>query len=172
MADSATDSIKGILQTYRYPALAIVIIGLLNVIAWLFIRSCSGDPHLRKAKEFYEAGNFAQAASEAEIFISNNPNVVNGYNILGDAQMALAEFSRGDFKTYMEHACAAIKAYKKSVSIAYNNNIASKAAVLEMRTQGQYDSEGKPFGCENTAAGSAETGAGSSETGPGEKTQE
>ena len=163
MADSTPISIveyvKGIFQTHRYPVLAILLIGLINFTIWFGYKSCGGDPHLRKAMEFYEAGNFAGAASEAEIYISNNPNVVNGYNILGDAQAALADISRGgDFKTFMEHACAAIRAYKKSTSIAYNNNVASKAVILEQQTQGLYDSEGKPYGCENAGAGNPQTG--------------
>ena len=163
MANSTSNSVieyvKGIFQTHRYPVLAILILALLNSTIWFGYKSCGGDPHLRKAREFYEAGQFAQAANEAEIFISNNPNFVDGYNILGAAHAALADISRGsDFKKFMEHACAAINAYKKSTSIAYNNNIASKAAILEQQTQGQYDSEGKPYGCENTGTGSPQTG--------------
>ena len=156
---SVLDSVKGIFQTHRYPVLAILIVGLLNFTAWFFFTSCGADPHLKKARQSYEAGQFAQAASEAELFIANNPNFVDGYNILGDSHAALAEISRGgDFNAFVRHACLAINAYKKSLAIAYNNNIGAKVAVLEQQTQGLYDSEGKPYGCESTGTGSSQTG--------------
>ena len=147
----ASDGGQGGFSLSKTPILAIMLLVLAAMLTFFAVKYCSGSSHLRKARKYYESGNFAGAATEALAEVEKNPQSVDGWVMLGDANEALAEIGRSDVKTYMEHVCIALDAWGRSLSLFHNPNIASKKAALETRTQDIVGPDGKSYGrCANT----------------------
>jgi len=138
--------IKSLAQVRKTPYIGMVLLGLVFVLAFFTIKTCSTDPHLKNARKSYESGDFSKAVSEAELYLEKDPLSTPGLILLGDAHSALVDLTRSNAPQFNEHACAAIRAYKKSMGKGYNNNIATKIAMIEQRLQDLYDSQGRYYG--------------------------
>lgn len=157
--DSFQDTIKTVLrsivQLRRTPYITMMFIGSLVFVTLITIKYCSSDPHFKNAAKKYEAGDFFGAVSEAELYLEKDPTNIQALLLLGDAHAAIAETSRSSVPVFREHACAAIRAYKKSMAKGFNNNINTKIVVLEQRSQDLVDSQGRMYGgCPDSEAGS------------------
>ena len=149
---------RSFLQVRRAPLIPFMAISILLSVTVVSIKVCAEDPHLKKAKQSYEAGDFSRAVSEAEAYLQKDPTSTVALVLLGDAHAAMAEMTRGSVAVYREHVCAAIKAWKKSMGKRYNNNIHARIAVLEQQTQDMVDSQGRYLGpCEASEVRGSET---------------
>ncbi|GEM_PF-2383929 len=146
MIEWAKDAVKSTIKVRGAPVLAIFILALASSSIYVLMKEYSGNPHLRSAKKLYEEGDFAAAIKEVEAYLVEEPLAIDGLVMLGDSHAALADVSRWDTEKYMKHVCTAVKAYKKSLDIKYNNNVASKLWMLEEKTQGLVDSKGRLYG--------------------------
>lgn len=82
--------------------------------------------------KLHEEGNFRAALKEAEAYLEEEPEAVDAHVLVADAHVNVSTLARGEER--MEHICAALEGYIKSLDMFWNNNISGRMHSLA----GQY----------------------------------
>ncbi len=150
--------VKGVFTQRRFPGIAVAFMFLMGPLVWASYSHWGVDSHMRNARKLFGEGNFQGAISEVSLYLEEEPEAIDGLDMLADAHNAMMQISRGNFDKYMMHRCKAIYVYKKRLDIRYNSNIGTKLAMLE--NQEMVSREGKYVRCEDGRAQGTETGFG------------